>query len=94
MLVKERLPEFETSPALELSKRPALMICGAGRITVDAREKVNGYYDALFMDKLQGFDENARREADVPGLPASIKRPLVGVPEYPIQLGTTRPFKP
>jgi hypothetical protein len=92
MLVKERLPEFETSPALELSKRPALMICGAGRITVDAREKVNGYYDALFMDKLQGFDEKAHREACVPGLPASIKRPLWEPPENPISAWNDAPF--
>jgi hypothetical protein len=39
MLLRERLPEFETKPALELSKRPALIFACAGRITVDAREK-------------------------------------------------------
>jgi hypothetical protein len=38
---EERLLKCENKPALELSKRPARGLC-AGRITVDAREKVNG----------------------------------------------------
>ena len=36
--LKERF-EFYNRPALELSKRPALIVLCAGRITVDAREK-------------------------------------------------------
>ena len=36
--VKERL-QMCNKPALELSKRPALIVLCAGRITVDAREK-------------------------------------------------------
>jgi hypothetical protein len=38
MLSDERLRSFN-QPALELSKRPALIVLCAGRITVDAREK-------------------------------------------------------
>ena len=37
-LSRRAASEFENQPALELSKRPAL-IFRAGRITVDAREK-------------------------------------------------------
>jgi len=35
---KERLLKIQNKPALELTKRPALIDLCAGRITVDARE--------------------------------------------------------
>jgi len=38
-LQKSGFEDFVTKPALELSKRPALIVLCAGRITVDAREK-------------------------------------------------------
>ena len=53
MLLKERLPEFETSPALELSKRPALILEAQGASPSMRERRNNGYYDALFRDKLQ-----------------------------------------
>ena len=39
-------------PALEPSKRPALIILCAERITVDAREKGNDPYDALHIQQV------------------------------------------
>jgi len=38
-LAKRAASKFCNQPALELSKRPALIALCAGRITVDAREK-------------------------------------------------------
>jgi hypothetical protein len=38
-LAKRAASKFCNQPALELSKRPALIVLCAGRITVDAREK-------------------------------------------------------
>jgi hypothetical protein len=78
---KERLPEFETSPALELSKTSGADVFVAQGASPSMRERrFNGYYDALFMDKLQGFDKKARREQASPGLPASKKAPPFGSP--------------
>jgi hypothetical protein len=54
MLLKERLPDLE-QPALELSKRPALILAAQGASPSMRERRINGYYDALFGQKLQAL---------------------------------------
>jgi len=53
MLVKSGFQNLK-QPALELSKRPALVLVAQGASPSMRERRINGYYDALFGDKLQG----------------------------------------
>ena len=72
-------------PALELSKRPALIFAARGASPLMRERRINGYYDALFGRKLQGSltKSPVLHRSDNPGGPQvalahSLSRPIDG----------------